>query len=184
MGSDVAPDGVAGHGRPVNAILRWVGFGEQFVGVLALATIFALVLTQAIQRYLPMGGWAWTGELAQYCLVWLTFGLVGYLMGRDEHITLKLADNMRSPALRRGVHVFAHLVVAVICVGFVGEGFNLVSSDSGQVSPALQMPLVAVYVVPLLGFALTGLRAVLAMFRSPSGGTDTSADPHPGGSAE
>ena len=45
------------------------------IGLAAAVTVlmFALVLLQAAQRYLPIEGWTWTGELARFCLVWLTF---------------------------------------------------------------------------------------------------------------
>ena len=37
---------------------------ELSIGVAALLLIFGLVLLQAGQRYLPIDGWPWTGELA------------------------------------------------------------------------------------------------------------------------
>lgn len=167
MEHDVPPQNAVDKDRQAHPVLRWIAVVEKLVAAGALLTIFLLVLTQAAQRYLPLSGWAWTGELARYCLVWLTFSMVGYLMGRDDHITLQVVDTLGSRAVRRGVHVFAHLAVAVICVGFVAEGINLVSSDSGQVSPALRMPLVFLYVIPTVGFALTAVRAVGAIFQAP-----------------
>lgn len=163
MEDDRTPDDPAGRDRQAPAPLRWIAGVEKLVGCLALLTIFVMVLTQALQRYLPVAGWAWTGELARYCLVWLTFSMVGYLMGRGDHITLQVVDNVKSRAVRHGVHVFANLVVAAVSVGFVLEGFHLVTAQTGQVSPALQMPLQWLYVIPLAGFALTVLRAVVAV---------------------
>jgi TRAP-type C4-dicarboxylate transport system permease small subunit len=162
--------------RRRHPVLRYVEVAEQIIGALALLIIFVLVLTQALQRYLPVTGWAWTGELAQYCLVWMTFSLVGYLFGRGEHITLQLVDNLSSATARRLVQAFACLAVAVISVGFVIEGWALVSDDSGQVSPALQMPLVWLYWIPLVGFALAAIRAVLGIFLPWVASTPTNAN--------
>jgi hypothetical protein len=53
---------------------------ELSIGVAALLLIFALVLLQAAQRYLPIDGWPWTGELARFGLVWLTFVVAGVLV--------------------------------------------------------------------------------------------------------
>lgn len=164
--------------RHPHPALRWVALAEALVAGTALLVIFGLVLTQAVQRYLPVTGWAWTGELAQYCLVWLTFSMIGYLMGRGDHITLQVVDNVKSQAVRRAVMVFANLVVAAISIGFVAEGYQLVTSESGQVSPAMRMPLVWLYVIPLLGFALTAVRALVGVFAPvPAGGSSASPDP-------
>ena len=78
----------------------------------ALLMIFGLVLIQAAQRYLPIDGWSWTGELARYSLVWLTFVAAGVLVTRDGHIALQIVDSLRSEIVVRSIHVFALLVVA------------------------------------------------------------------------
>lgn len=154
--------GVATHHVRLIRTLRWVSFGEQVGAGIALTLIFALVLIQAVQRYLPVAGWAWTSELAVYALVWLTFSMAGYLMGRGEHITLQMVDSLRSPRMLGAVRVFANVAVAVIAVGFTVEGYRLLATETG-VSPAMRMPLVWLYVLPLVGFALTALRVLLAL---------------------
>ena len=55
------------------------------IGLAAVATVamFLLVLVQAGQRYLPLGGWRWTGELARFCLLWLAFVVTGVLVTTD-----------------------------------------------------------------------------------------------------
>ena len=68
--------------------------------------IFFLVLIQALQRYLPIDGWSWTGELARFSLVWLTFVVAGVLVSSDSHISIEMIDAVRSPhgpARRAGV---------------------------------------------------------------------------------
>lgn len=162
--------------RRLTRVLRWVSFGEQVVASIALTLIFALVLIQAVQRYLPVAGWAWTSELAVYALVWLTFSMAGYLMGRGEHITLQVIDSVTSPRVLGAVKVFANVIVAVIAVSFCAEGYQLVTTEAA-VSPAMQMPLMWLYVIPLVGFALTAVRAVLALLALGVDGPAASTDP-------
>ena len=80
---------------------------ELAIGVAALLLIFFLVLLQALQRYLPIDGWPWTGELARFCLVWLTFVVAGVLVSSDSHIAIEMIDMAPSQLLRRVVRVFA-----------------------------------------------------------------------------
>lgn len=151
-------------GRWLRPLLRWIARIETLVAGTALLLIFGLVLVQVVQRYLPQGGWAWTAELATFCLVWLTFGMLGYLTGRDGHITLQVFDKVDSRAFRYALRVFANLLVVAISIGFVLGGVHLVFAETSRVSPALRMPLVFLYVVPLAGFVLTALRCAVALF--------------------
>lgn len=151
------------------AVLRWLTTAEAIAGGGLLAMILVLVLLQAAQRYLPTGGWVWTGELARFGLVWLTFAMAGYLMERDGHVTLKLVDYAVRGAARRVVLVFANVMVAIVCLNLAYEAFELVRRPSGQTSPALGLPVGLLYVIPLAGLLLTTVRSAVAAFLPPPG---------------
>ncbi len=127
----------------------------------AAALIFVLVLVQAGQRYLPFDGWTWTGELARYCLVWLTFVAAGVLVTRDGHIALQVVDSLPAP-LVRGIRVLADLVVAATGAGFAWACWTLIGESGHLTSPSMGMPMQWVYVLPLLGFVSTTIRALVA----------------------
>ncbi|OQO95064.1 C4-dicarboxylate ABC transporter permease [Saccharomonospora piscinae] len=152
--------------RPGGRVLRWLSTAEAVLGGLLLATIFVLMLVQAGQRYLPGGGWVWTGELSRFALVWLTFAMSGYLMQRDEHVTLKLVDQVTRGVWRRVVASFAGVIVAFVCVNLAYEAFVLATEPSSQVSPAIGIPIGYFYVIPLVGLGLTAVRSVLAVVAS------------------
>ncbi|MEU3019888.1 MULTISPECIES: TRAP transporter small permease subunit [unclassified Nocardiopsis] len=149
-----------GPPSPARRVVRCLERAELAVGALLLTLVFALMLVQATQRHLPVAGWVWTGELARFGLVWLTFSLVGYLVGRDEHITLKLVDHVARGRVLRGVWVLANVVVAAVSFGFVLEAASLVFGGSPQSTPALDIPLSWTYVIPMIGLSLAALRAL------------------------
>lgn len=170
MGQRGATAGDDPRPSPSPALQRLVGgisAAERLVGAVILTILLVLVLVQTGVRFLPVGGWVWTGELARFCLVWLTFSLSGYLMGRDGHITLELVDHVASGRTLWTVRAFANVIVAVICAGFAVESLAMVTEDTGQASPAMQLPLRLVYVIPLAGFVLTAVRAALAVVWRP-----------------
>ncbi len=151
---------------------------ELGLGAAALVLMLGLVLIQAAQRYLPVEGWAGTGELARFCLVWLTFTVAGALVTSDSHIALQVADMLPRPGLVRAVRVFAALAVAVIGAGFAVEAWDLVLSQGRIRSPALGMPLNLLYVLPLLGFVSTAVRGVVLAVRTARYGVPDD-DPEP-----
>ncbi|MET0931990.1 MAG: TRAP transporter small permease subunit [Aeromicrobium sp.] len=135
---------------------------ELAIGVAALLLIFFLVLVQAGQRYLPVDGWAWTGELARFSLVWLTFVVAGVLVTQDSHISIEMVDGLRNPLLRRVVRVFSCLVVAAVGLGLTAEAWELIGTQDIITSPAMQMPMSWLYAISMVGFVSTTIRALVA----------------------
>ena len=142
--------------------VRAVTVIELALGVAALLLIFFLVLAQAAQRYLPFDGWPWTGELARFSLVWLTFVVAGVLVSSDSHITIEMIDMVRSPVLRRIVRVISCLIVAVIGVALTAEAWELVQTQAVLKSPAMRMPMSWLYGISMIGFVSTIVRATVA----------------------
>jgi TRAP-type transport system small permease protein len=137
------------------------------IGLAATATVvmFLCVLLQAGQRYLPFDGFTWTGELARFCLVWLTFVAAGVLVTMDSHISLEVIDLVKNPLVVRFVRVFACLVVALVGAGFAVEAWDLMMSTGRLRSPSLRLPMSWFYALPLLGFVSTAIRAGVAAVR-------------------
>ena len=149
------PVWLARTGRVLTAI-------ELAIGVAALLLIFGLVLMQAAQRYLPIDGWPWTGELARFSLVWLTFVVAGVLVTKDSHISLEMIDMVPGAALRRLVRVISCLIVAAIGVALCAEAWELMDTQSVIKSPAMRMPMSWLYGISLIGFVSVVLRSLLA----------------------
>jgi TRAP-type C4-dicarboxylate transport system permease small subunit len=137
------------------------------IGLAATATVVMLlcVLLQAAQRYLPYEGFTWTGELARFCLVWLTFVMAGVLVTMEGHIALEVIDLVQNPLVVRFVRVFSCLVVAVVGAAFAVEAWDLMMSTSRLKTPSLRLPMSWFYVLPLLGFISTAIRAGVAAVR-------------------
>lgn len=152
------PTGVS----PAQRVLRVVTAVEVGLAAIAVTLIFLLVLVQAGQRYLPIEGWTWTGELARYSLVWMTFVLAGVLVTRDGHIALQVVDSIPSPMIVRGIHVLADLLVAATGAGFAWACWSLIGESGHLDSPSMGMPMQWVYLLPMLGFLSTAVRALVA----------------------
>ncbi len=148
--------------RPIARVVRFVTGVELALGVACLLLIFGLVLLQAAQRYLPIDGWPWTGELARFALVWLTFLVAGVLVTTDSHICIEMIDSVPSELVRRVVRVISCLIVAAIGVALCAEAWELAHSQGILKSPALGMPMSWLYAVSLIGFVSVVVRALVA----------------------
>ena len=148
--------------RPIARIIRVITGIELGLGVACLLLIFGLVLLQAAQRYLPIDGWPWTGELARFALVWLTFVVAGVLVTADSHISIEMIDSVPSELVRRVVRVISCLIVAAIGLSLCAEAWELIHSQGILKSPALRMPMSWLYAISLIGFVSVVVRALVA----------------------
>lgn len=135
---------------------------ELTLGAAALVIILGLVLLQAAQRYLPIDGWPWTGELARFCLVWLTFVVAGVLVTSDSHITIEMIDMVPGDALRRVVRILSCVVMAAIGVALCLEAWELWQTQGIIRSPAMRMPMSWLYLISMVGFVSIVLRSLIA----------------------
>lgn len=147
--------------RGVQRLIKVLTAVELTIAGLAGAMIFVLVLFQAVQRYLPLPQVVWTGELAQFALIWLTFVAAGVLVTRNGHIALQLVDSLPSPTAVRIVQTLALALVTLIAAGFTWACWELVSSAGFLTSPALGLPMSWVYAIALIGLVSSTIRAAV-----------------------
>jgi len=148
-------------GGPLRRIGRFLTLIELTFGALAVVAILAFVFYQALQRYLPVDSVAWTGELARFCLLWVTFAGLGVLVSTRGHIALELIDSVKNRTVVRVVQAFALIVVAVTGALLANEAFGLVS-QAIVTSPVLRLPMSIVYIPVLIGAVSTVIRALIA----------------------
>jgi TRAP-type C4-dicarboxylate transport system permease small subunit len=149
--------------EPWRTVVHAVGAVEQTIGALLLVVILVLVVALVAQRYLPGANFPWTGEVARLAMVWGTFVMAGYLAAHDRHIAIHVVDYVLGDRALAVVKLFVNVVVLVTCLGLVYATYQLIETDIGQVTPAAEIPLRLVYVIPLIGFALVVLRATLGI---------------------
>jgi TRAP-type C4-dicarboxylate transport system permease small subunit len=162
LGGESNPE-VLPRSEPLRSVMHGIGVIEQAIGAFLLFVILVLVVALVAQRYLPGANYPWTGEIARLSMVWGTFLIAGYLAAHDRHIAIHVVDYVLGGRALAVVKLFVNLVVLVTCLVLVYATYQLVESDIGQVTAAAEIPLRFVNAVPIVGFALTALRAVLGI---------------------
>lgn len=147
--------------EPWRGIVHAIGLIEQLIGALLLAAILVLVVALVAQRYLPGVNFPQTGEVARLAMVWGTFLMAGYLMAHDRHIAIHIVDYVLGGRALAAVRLLVNLIVLITCLVLLYATYLLVAGDIGQVTPAAEIPLQFVNAIPIIGFALTALRAAL-----------------------
>jgi TRAP-type C4-dicarboxylate transport system permease small subunit len=149
---------------PEPAVLRVWASVELAVACLFVVIIFISVSWQVISRYIPALNWQGVGELGNYSLIVLTFVMVGYLIGKNGHITIQIIDYVVKGRAFVAVKAVSAALTAMICAVLAYESFALIVAYPNRATAALEIPLWVLYAVPLAGFASGVVRAVVRIF--------------------
>lgn len=134
---------------------------DRMLELLVMVCMLVLVLDvvwQVIGRYVLRQSNAWTAELATFMMMWV--GLLGMSVAlhRGAHLGIDILTNMLPSRARSAVQIFAFVCAGAfsLFVLMIGGG-TLVHRTlaSGQVSPAMGIPMGYVYMaLPASGFFL------------------------------
>lgn len=144
-------------------ILRAWAATELAIACALVVVIFVSVLWQVISRYVPRLNWPGVSELANYSFILLTFIMVGYLIGRNGHITIQIIDYVAKGRAFTAVKVVSAACAALICALLVWEALSLIDAFPTRTTAALGIPVRILYVAPVLGFGSGVVRAVVAI---------------------
>lgn len=149
---------------------------DNSLGALLALLMFTLVCSvswQVASRYLLRDPSAWTEELARYLLIWI--GLLGaaYAYRTRAHLGIDLLAEKVGPAGRERLRVIAALAVLAFAVPVMivgGTSLVQLTWELHQYSPALGLPMAAVYsVIPLSGVIIA---AYALLDLTPRGGEE------------
>lgn len=130
--------------------------GLEAVLIAAFSILTVDVLWGVFSRYVLGAQSRWTEELAIYLLVWVSLLGASVTYGERGHLGVDYFVGKMDPAARRAAAVVVELLVAgFACFGLIYGGGILISKTlaSGQVSPALDVPMGYLYFsAPLSGF--------------------------------
>ena len=138
---------------------------EEYLLVTGLAFSVVLIFFQIIMRYVFKNSLAWSEELARYVFLWLIWVGASFAVKEERHLRIEAFANIFTGNRRK---IF-ELVVLIIWFGFslvlAYLGYNLTSRimTSGQVSPAMRMPMYYAYASVPVGSLLMTVRLVERM---------------------
>lgn len=133
---------------------KWVG---TFL-IIILSIMIVNVLWQVFTRFFTTSPSSFTEELARYLMIWL--GILGgaYVAGKNEHVAITVFTKKLKPKIQQQIQLFVRLTIVTFAfVGMVIGGCRLVfiTFILNQYSPALGIPLAAVYaVIPVSGLLI------------------------------
>ena len=156
--------------RGVDVILR-------LVITIAFAVLVVCVIWQVVSRYVLQSPSTVTDEMARFLFIWVALLGGAYTLGQRRHLAIDLLPVIATGTLRTAINLAIVAAIALFAgLIMVYGGIDLVGRtlETGQVSPALRLPMGLVYVaIPFSGlcmlfYCLTFLADILRSGRGPN----------------
>lgn len=126
--------------------------------VFLMVTMTLDVLYGVFMRYVLSSQPGWTEEVARFLLIWIGILGAAYASGQGNHLSIDLISTKLTPAGNERLNFFVNVVVVLFVIGVLiigGLRLMYVTSYLGQTSPALKVPMSAIYaVLPLSGILI------------------------------
>ncbi|WGG46512.1 TRAP transporter small permease [Rossellomorea sp. DA94] len=147
---------------------------EEFILVLTLALMVALIFAQVVGRYVFSSAPSWTEEMARYIHIFQVWIGASYAVKKRQHIRIEAFIELFKGTFRKILESLSLLVwfgLAVFLAIF-GTQLVLASFQNGQITPAMQIPMWLPFLAIPIGGAGMAMRLVqqfVLIWRSENG---------------
>lgn len=125
----------------------YFGIGVAAIGLLAVLVIFAV-----IARYFFSLSWKQLSEFNVTLFAFTTFWGMGINVIKNEHVMIDILYDAVKPSIKRWLSVLNYLIVLVVDLVFVYEGFLYVGVAGKQISQGMEIPMKYMYgIMPVCG---------------------------------
>lgn len=140
---------------------------EEILMVVGFIVFTVLINLQVINRYVLSfveiaNMTTWTEEVARYIFVWISYIGASYAFKKREQIRVDALIRVLPSSISKALDIANPLIMLFISYFFISGGWNMLSMqmETGQSSPALQIPMWIAYASVPVGFALMCFRII------------------------
>ena len=140
---------------------------EEYFMIPLIFAMSIIIFVQVIMRYVFQSSLVWSEELSRYLFVWLVYFSVSYTARREKHIRIDAAINIYPKNVRPYIEILSEVIVLAFACFIAVTGLTVYHKIawSGQMSPAMRIPMQFVYAAPMVGMALTAIRQLQCIIR-------------------
>ncbi|UJQ96096.1 TRAP transporter small permease [Mariluticola halotolerans] len=152
--------------HPLFRALGWLEANFERVLVAGVLAVFSIVLIlQVFMRFALRAPLSWPEELSRYLLIWAAFIGSSLAVREARIINIDVLPSMSTGWVRQAFHVVMHVGFLIFCLVASYHSLDFITriARSGQVSPAMGIPMWLVYCAAPIGLSLAAIRTVQAL---------------------
>ena len=143
------------------------------LAAVALGVFTTVVIAEVIARYALNAPIIWSNEVATYLFIYAVFFGGSVALNRKELMDVRLIRDHCSPRMQWVMGLLSYLVIlGFSLVGTTYSGVLILTSyRTGTVSPALEIPMLYIYLPIPIGFTLMGLFSLINFLKEAAVGS-------------
>jgi len=141
---------------------------EGYVAAILLAVMCVVVFLQVVFRFIIKSSLPWSEELSRYLTVYITFFGAAYGIQKGAHLGIEAVTLLLPVKVRRLLNIFVQAGSLAVCALIAKYGIDIVISQmgTGQVSPAMRVPMWMIYMAVPVGMIFCVIRYVIEIVHS------------------
>ena len=156
-------------GRAIRFLERLNSQTTRFAGYAATGLLMAMLgvlVVHVFYRYVVGSSFVWTEELSRMLMVWMAFLFFPTAHRKGLNVSLDaLAASIENTALYRWVGLVIEAAILVLLCGAAYYSFNIALGAATSETLAMRLPLIYVYAIMPIGFALVALCSLERLLR-------------------
>ncbi len=144
-------------------LLKWLDKSfEETILLIMLLLITGAMSLQIVMRYVFLSPLAWAEEFCRYCYIVSVFLSLAFTLKKGNMLRVNVVVDLFPTLMRNLLGLFADLLLLGAFALFFYESITrtLFVRTTGQLSPAMQIPIWIMYCVMILGFGLAIIRSL------------------------
>lgn len=144
-------------------VLRWLDDNAELVLLMVALVIMTIAMgMQIVARYIFNSPLSWSEELSRFMFVWSGFLSISYCIKKGIAIRIEQVVDFFPKNVKKIFDIVVSIVLIVYFVYLIPYAYDFLYAavKTGQLAPAMQIPMSLVYVSPLLGFILAIIRLI------------------------
>lgn len=149
--------------------LKWLdkNFEEKLLVILLIITV-SLTFIQVVMRYIFHNSLSWSEELARYMFLYLIWIGAAYAVKREQHLRIEIILNKIPKSKLKIFENFVYFIWLCFSIFLFISSLKMTVNVfvSGQLSPAMRIPMGYAYVSIPLGTGLMCFRIIQKMIEN------------------
>ena len=131
----------------------------EFLVVIIMMAMVVVIFLATFGRYTGVFSIPWSEEFARYCMVCMVYLASMLAAAKGSHFCVEIADVILPKPVLKIVKCFNIIAVDLFSLFILKQGWGISSKmlNQGKLSPMLELPLGAVYMVIPVGLVLMAI---------------------------
>lgn len=147
-------------------VLKWLDKNFEEAILVVFLIVITIVMSVQIVARIFNSALTWSEELARFLFVWSGFLSISYCFREQISIKIEQVVDMLPTRVASVIKLLEKAIMLVFYLYMLQFAYDYYTRAiaSGQLSPAMQIPMAMIQIAPLVGFILSIIRLIQSVF--------------------